>query len=163
MMNEQRLSFDVVVIGGGFAGVSAAMPLVRARKQVLLVDGARPRNRFTHASHGFLGQDGVSPFAIRATALAQLARYPGFSIIEREVMSARPEEKGFRLALDDGRAVMAKKLILACGVTARFPKYPVFANVGARASFTAPIATVMRSIRRRSASCRQPSLVFTRR
>jgi thioredoxin reductase len=122
MMNERKLSFDVVVIGGGFAGVSAVMPLVRARRRVLLVDGAKPRNRFTRASHGFLGLDGVSPIEIRATALAQLARYPGFSIIEREVMSARQEEKAFRLTLDDGRIVMAIKLILACGVTDTLPE-----------------------------------------
>ncbi|MBP2448784.1 thioredoxin reductase [Rhizobium leguminosarum] len=55
------MSFDVIIIGGNFAGLSAAMQLARARRRVLLVDAGAPRNRFSQASHGFLGQDGQTP------------------------------------------------------------------------------------------------------
>ena len=59
--------YDVIVVGGSFAGLSAAMQLARARRRLLLVDAGKPRNRFAAASHGFLGQDGVPPADIGPT------------------------------------------------------------------------------------------------
>ena len=70
------MSYDVIVIGGSFAGQSAAMQLARARRKVLVVDGGKPRNRFAETSHGFLGQDGRTPAAIIDEASRQLAAYP---------------------------------------------------------------------------------------
>lgn len=124
MMSEQQFDADVAVVGGGFAGVSAAMPLVRARRRVLLIDGGKPRNRFTHASHGFLGQDGAAPAEIRATALAQLSRYPGFRFQEGEAVSVLADEGGFLMVLGDGSHVRAQRLVIACGVTDTLPDIP---------------------------------------
>ena len=67
---------DAVVVGGSFAGLSAAMQLARARRRIVVVDAGRPRNRFAAASHGFLGQDGRAPADIVQTARAQVLAYP---------------------------------------------------------------------------------------
>jgi len=69
-------TYEAVVVGGSFAGLSAAMQLGRARRRVLVVDAGLPRNRFADASHGFLGQDGRTPAEILETARAQVLAYP---------------------------------------------------------------------------------------
>lgn len=76
MPNDFNDLHDVVIVGGSFAGLSAAMQLARARRRVLVVDTGLPRNRFAHAAHGFLGQDGRTPEEILETACAQLRAYP---------------------------------------------------------------------------------------
>ena len=70
------MTHDVIVIGGSYAGLSAAMQLARARKRVLVIDAGLPRNRFAHEGHGFFGQDGRPPFDILLDARGQLAAYP---------------------------------------------------------------------------------------
>ena len=112
---------DVIIVGGSFAGLSAAMQLVRARKRVLLIDAGQSRNRFSPASHGFLGQDGVAPADIRRTALSQLARYPSFTLCEGEATAAARSDAGFDLQLADGRSVFGRRLILAVGVRDELP------------------------------------------
>ena len=113
---------DVIIVGGSFAGLSAALQLVRARKHVLLIDAGAPRNRFAPASHGFLGQDGSAPAQIVGIALAQLRRYPTFIKIDGEAMSAAPGERGFEVELSDGRCVQGKRLVLAIGVRDQLPE-----------------------------------------
>lgn len=68
--------FDAIIIGGSYAGLSAAMALGRSRRRVLLLDTGRPCNRQTPHSHNFLTQDGATPAALRAQALAQALNYP---------------------------------------------------------------------------------------
>ncbi|WP_210049729.1 NAD(P)/FAD-dependent oxidoreductase [Neorhizobium petrolearium] len=116
------MDFDVIVIGGSFAGLSAAMQLVRARRRMLLIDAGKPRNRFAEASHGFLGQDGAPPAAIRQTALMQLRRYPAFSEITGVARAAERSTGGFRVTLEDGRTYRARRLILAIGVEDILPE-----------------------------------------
>ncbi|SMD14033.1 NAD(P)/FAD-dependent oxidoreductase [Rhizobium sp. RU36D] len=116
------MEFDVVIVGGSFAGLSAAMQLVRGRRRVLVVDAAKPRNRFAHASHGFLGQDGRPPAMIRQTGIDQLQRYPGFELRQDEVLSAEPLDKGFSVALASGDRVTGARLILAGGVKDSLPE-----------------------------------------
>ena len=113
--------YEVIVVGGSFAGLSAAMQLARARRRVLLVDAGRPRNRFAAASHGFLGQDGAAPADIMRLGLTQLAAYPTVDFVHAEALAAATEERGFSLALSDGAAVQARKLVLATGVTDDLP------------------------------------------
>lgn len=91
------MTFDVVIVGGSFAGQAAALQLGLARRRVLLVDTGRPRNRFAAASHGFLGQDGVPPADIMATAAAQLAAYSSVERMDGEVTDAAAAEPGFRI------------------------------------------------------------------
>ena len=115
---------DVLVIGGSFAGLSAAMQLARARRRVLIVDAGRPRNRFTHASQGFLGQDGRSPDAILETARSQVLAYPTASFSRDEATHAAPVGDGFQVALASGEAVRARRLVLAIGVIDDLPDIP---------------------------------------
>lgn len=113
--------YDAIVVGGSFAGLSAAMQLVRARRPVLMVDAGQPRNRFSAAAHGFLGQDGIAPAEIRRIALAQLQAYPSFELVTGLATNAVKVEDLFQVALDDGRTVLGKRLILAIGVTDELP------------------------------------------
>lgn len=118
------MKYDAVVVGGSFAGLSAAMQLTRTRRNILLIDAARPRNRFAEASHGFLGQDGVAPSEIRRRALEQLSHYPNFTLLEGEAESAKRCLGGFKVGLADGRLVEAQVLVLAVGVTDALPLIP---------------------------------------
>lgn len=113
--------YDVIVVGGSFAGLSAGMMLARARRRLLLVDAGKPRNRFAAASHAFLGQDGAAPAAIMREGLTQLARYPTVDFVHAEALSAALDEQGAALTLSDGAAVRARKLILATGVADDLP------------------------------------------
>jgi thioredoxin reductase len=113
--------YHVIVVGGSFAGLSAAMQLARARRRILLVDAGKPRNRFARASHGFLGQDGVAPAKIRREGLTQLARYPTFAFLHATALYASSGNDSFALTLSNGAEVRARKLILATGVTDVLP------------------------------------------
>jgi thioredoxin reductase len=116
--------YDVVVVGGSFAGWAAALQLGRARRRVLVVDAGRPRNRFTHASHGFLGQDGRAPGAIVATARAEVLAYPTAAHLADEVTHARASGDGFELDLASGSTLAASRLVLATGVVDELPEVP---------------------------------------
>ncbi|WP_248798247.1 NAD(P)/FAD-dependent oxidoreductase [Pseudomonas sp. MWU13-2105] len=118
------MSHFVVVVGASFAGLSAAMQLARARQRVLLIDSGRPRNRFAATAHGFLGQDGQPPQAIRDEALRQLLRYPTVEFVQGEVVSARQVDAGFAVMLADGREERAARLILATGLRDELPAIP---------------------------------------
>jgi thioredoxin reductase len=114
-------AFDAVVVGGSFAGLAAAMQLARARRRVLVVDAGRPRNRFAHASHGFLGQDGRAPVAIVEAARAEVLAYPTAAFRADEVTHARDDDGEFALALASGTTVRASRLVLATGVVDELP------------------------------------------
>ena len=118
------MQFDVIVVGASFAGASAAMQLVRARRKVLMVDAGEPRNRFAAASHGFLGQDGVAPHVIMATAIEQLLAYPSFELVVAHAEHAATLDEGVGITLEDGRTFTASRLILATGVRDELPAIP---------------------------------------
>lgn len=118
------MQYDVIIVGGSFAGLSAALQLARARRQVLLVDAARPRNRYAAHAHGFLGQDGVPPQEIVARAREQLARYPTVAFLDGEALQAAPVDGGFELVLAAGQRVRGARLILATGMRDELPSLP---------------------------------------
>lgn len=118
------MTHDVIVVGGSYAGLSAAIQLARSRKRVLVVDAGAPRNRFAHEGHGFFGQDGRPPFAILHDARAQLADYPTVAFVDGEAIAARPTERGFAVTLADGREEQAARLVLATGVRDELPAIP---------------------------------------
>ena len=118
------MDFDIIIVGGSFAGQSAALQLGRARRRVLLIDGGQPRNRFAHTSHGFLGQDGQTPSAIMETAKDQLAGYKTVEQREGQAVDAAAIEQGFRISLASGGEVTASRIILATGVRDHLPDLP---------------------------------------
>ncbi len=81
------MRYDVIVIGGSYAGMAAALQLLRAHRSVLVIDAGMRRNRFASHSHGFLGQDGVTPENIVANARRQLEAYPTLSWIEGKAVA----------------------------------------------------------------------------
>jgi len=117
------MTYDVIIIGGSFAGLSAAMQLGRARRRVLLLDGGLPRNRFADASHGFLGQDGKAPAEIVREAGRQVLAYPTVEILHREALSAASDGDGFTVIYAGGD-VRGRRVILATGVVDHLPEVP---------------------------------------
>ena len=116
------MSHDAIVVGGSFAGLSAAMQLARARRRVLVVDAGLPRNRFAEAAHGFLGQDGRPPASIMAEAARQLAAYPTVRQLGGEAVGVRREDDGsFTVQLADGGEERTRRLVLATGVSDELP------------------------------------------
>lgn len=118
------MQYDVIVVGASFAGASAAMQLVRARRTVLMIDAGQPRNRFSEASHGFLGQDGTPPHKIMAIAVEQLMAYPSFELVVAYAEQASADTDGASVTLEDGRHFRARRLILATGVRDELPAIP---------------------------------------
>ncbi|AYQ42596.1 thioredoxin reductase [Burkholderia aenigmatica] len=120
---------EVIVIGGSFAGLSAAMQLARARRRVLVIDAGRPRNRFAAHAHGFFGQDGKPPAQIVDEAAAQLAAYPTVQRIAGDVRTAERDAHGrFHVTLADGSRASADRLILATGIRDELPALPGLAE-----------------------------------
>jgi len=118
---NMHMPYDAIIVGGSFAGLSAAMQLARARRRILLVDAGRPRNRFARSAHGFLGQDGKPPHEIIREGIRQLAVYPTVDFVRGEAVKARKAESGFVVALADGREELASRLVLATGVRDELP------------------------------------------
>jgi len=111
------MKHDVVIVGGSFAGLSAALQLARARRRILVVDSGQPRNRFAQLLHGFFGQDGKPPSTILATARAQLLSYPTVRFAEALAKHAGRTDHQFTVELDGGEIHTASRLILATGIT----------------------------------------------
>ena len=122
-------AYDVVVVGGSWAGLAAAMQLGRARQRVLVVDAGQPRNRFARSSHGFLGQDGRSPAEILDTFRAQVLAYPTVQLHVGEVKEARTsDDDAFVVDLSSGDSLRTSRLILATGVVDELPSIPGLAE-----------------------------------
>lgn len=119
--HHQPDRFDAVIVGGSYAGLSAALQLARARRRILVIDGGQRRNRYAAASHGFLGQDGRAPGAIVAEAREQLLAYPTVHWRDGTAASASRRADGFAIGTDDGGTIAAARLVLATGVVDELP------------------------------------------
>lgn len=128
---------DVIVIGGSYAGIAAAMPLARARRRVLVIDAGRRRNRFAHASHGLLGQDGVGPAVVAARGKAEVLAYPTVTWRDEEATAARREDGAFVVTTASGEH-RARRLVLATGVVDELPSVPGLRNRWGRTVFHCP-------------------------
>ena len=117
-MEEQI--YDVVVVGGGAAGLSAALVLGRARRRVAVIDAGKPRNAPAAHVQGFLSRDGMPPAELLAAARAEILGY-GVEIINDRVVEIT---EGFTLSLADSRAVTARRLLLAAGAVDQLPDIP---------------------------------------
>jgi thioredoxin reductase len=128
MRMTDQAPYDVLIIGGGPAGLSAALNLGRSLMRVLVVDADRPRNAATLQSHGFLTRDGVPPHELRRLARTELAAYPNIEIRSRNrVFALRTEDAGF--TADVGRreptaSVTARAVLLATGLRETLPDVP---------------------------------------
>ena len=135
-------NIDIAVVGGSYAGLSAAMQLARARRKVLVVDAGQRRNRFVDAagetSHGFLTQDGRAPAEIAADAREQLMNYPSVEWMHGTADDARVASDGrleFRVGTD---TISAGRLIIATGVRDELPPVPGLAERWGRSVFHCP-------------------------
>jgi thioredoxin reductase len=125
---KNQHAFDVVVIGGSYAGLSAAMSLGRALRRVLVLDSGRPCNRMTPHSHNFLTQDGATPASLSAQARAQVLAYPTVELMEEAALMATGSDGDFTITTENGRVVQASKLLFATGVRDLLPARPGFAE-----------------------------------
>lgn len=119
---------DVIIIGGSFAGLAAALQLGRARRKVSVLDTGLPRNRFAGHSHGLLGHDHKPPLDILAEARRQLTRYPSVRLITSRAESVSGVIDDFQVLTADGETLRARRLILSYGVVDRMPEVPGFAE-----------------------------------
>jgi thioredoxin reductase len=108
--------YDVIIVGGGPAGHSAALLLGRCRRRVLVCDSGQYRNAASRALHGFLSRDGIDPTDARRIACEQLRRYETVELRHVEVADAARLGDRFEIALPDGTRLTARKLLLATGV-----------------------------------------------
>ncbi|WP_299954345.1 NAD(P)/FAD-dependent oxidoreductase [uncultured Modestobacter sp.] len=115
--------YDVVVIGGGAAGLSGALALSRARRSVLVVDGGAPRNAPAAAAHNYLGREGVPPRELLAIGRGEVAGYGG-QFVDGEAASAAAVDGGFRVQLADGRSVHGRRLLVTTGLVDELPDVP---------------------------------------
>jgi thioredoxin reductase len=119
---------DVIVIGGSFAGLAAALQLGRTRRKAIVLDTGLPRNRYAAHSHGLLGHDNRPPGEILALAREQLRAYPNVTVVNARAMRASGALDDFSVALDNGEALKARRLVLSYGRTDHFPDLPGFAE-----------------------------------
>jgi thioredoxin reductase len=122
------MRFDALIVGGSFAGLSAAMYIARARRTVCVIDVGLPRNRFAGRSHGFFSRDGSEPGALLATARAQVAAYPTVTMIYGRATQAAGAAGEFGLTLATGEALQGARLVLAFGVSDELPSIPGLAE-----------------------------------
>lgn len=137
---EQK-SFDVIVIGGGSAGLSAALMLGRARRKVLVIDSGTPRNRFAHKMHGVLGRDGTSPAALLSDGRPEVEKYGGV-IATGEVTEAAKIDGGFDIVFrnsdDELTRVAARRVIVATGLSDNLLDIPGLAESWGRGTAVCP-------------------------
>jgi thioredoxin reductase len=134
-----QTSWDVIIAGGGSAGLSAALMLGRMRRHVLVVDAGEPRNRFAGHMHGVLGRDHTSPLDLLAAGRADLARYQTVAFADGEVAEASAlEGGGFSVTLADGAQHETKRMLLATGLRDELPEVRGLTEQWGRGAFLCP-------------------------
>ncbi len=114
--------WDTVIIGGGPAGLAAALVLGRCCRRVLVCDDGKPRNQASKALHGFLTRDGIPPAEFLNLARRELQRYENVHLLNREVTDVTRESKNmFRVSIDDDRTELTRKVLIATGVVDQLP------------------------------------------
>jgi thioredoxin reductase len=120
VIDELMDGYDVVVVGGGAAGLNGALMLARSRRSVVVVDAGAPRNRPAAGVHGLLGHDGIPPSELIERGRAEVRRYGG-QVVAGEVTTAARDGDRFVLALADGRSTRARRLLVASGLVDELP------------------------------------------
>jgi thioredoxin reductase len=133
-----QADLDCIVVGGGAAGLSAALVLGRARRSTLLVDAGEPSNGIAEGIGGLLGQDGRPPADLYAQGRDELSKYPSVEVRAGEAIDAERANGSFRVGLADGSHVTASRLLLATGMEYRPPEVPGIAERWGRSAFHCP-------------------------
>ena len=120
MADELNNSYDVVVVGGGAAGLNGALMLARARRSVVVIDAGRPRNAPAEGVHGLLAREGMPPGELLEHGRAEVRGYGG-QVVSGEVTGAVREDDGFTLELADGRTVRSRRLLVTTGLADEIP------------------------------------------
>ncbi|MBM4522245.1 FAD-dependent oxidoreductase [Rhodococcus hoagii] len=123
-VSEQHSNgYDVVVVGGGAAGLEGALMLARSRRSVLVIDAGEPRNAPAEGVHGFLSRDGIAPADLTRLGADEVRRYGG-EIADGAVSDIRRVDDGFSVVLADGRSVDARRVLVTTGLTDELPDVP---------------------------------------
>jgi len=125
---KNKIIFDVVIVGGSYSGLAAAMALGRALRNVLIIDSEKPCNRQTPHSHNFLTQDGNTPRQISETAKLQVQKYETVSFYKGVATNASKKDFGFAVETDSGEIFNAKKIIFATGLKDIFSEIEGFSE-----------------------------------
>jgi thioredoxin reductase len=129
---------DCVIVGGGPAGLSAALMLGRCRRRVVLCDTGQPRNAPSQAMHGFLSRDGISPLDLLRIGREQLGTYPSVEIRQLEVLDLKRVDEHFESVLADGTTLLSRTALLATGVKDDLPKLDGISTLYGRSVFHCP-------------------------
>jgi len=132
------VTYDCIVVGGGPAGLSAALMLGRCRRRVLVCDVGEPRNRWSHAVHGFLTRDGLPPGDFLRFAREDLRPYDTVEIRSARVVDAARDHRGFEVRCEDGTRLRTRKLLLATGVVDELPDIAGLAELYGRSVHHCP-------------------------
>ena len=119
---------DVIIIGGSYSGLAAAMALGRSLRNVLIIDSGLPCNRQTPYSHNFLTQDGTAPKTIADLARKQVLQYPTIQFYEGVVVDATRTSLGYEVVTGEGKKFMSRKLLFATGIKDILPDIPGLAE-----------------------------------
>lgn len=138
MVIDEYPAIDVAIVGGGPAGLSAALVLGRCRRRVLLFDSGRPRNYVSHELHGFLTRDCTDPAELRALGREQLRRYGTVEIRDLAVKDAAIRANCFEVAVETGERVLVRKLLLATGMRDEVPGIAGFSELYGVSAFHCP-------------------------
>lgn len=127
MSDQLNRDYDVVVVGGGAAGLNGALMLARSRRSVAVVDAGAPRNAPAAGVHGLLGREGTPPAELLERGRAEVRSYGGH-VVTAEVAAIVPADDGFCVTLADGRSVRARRLLVATGLVDELPELPGLAD-----------------------------------
>ncbi|WP_258726898.1 NAD(P)/FAD-dependent oxidoreductase [Cellulomonas sp. NS3] len=119
--------YDVVVVGGGPAGLSAALVLARSLRRVVVVDAGEPRNAAAHGAHGVLGREGIAPLDLLDAGRREVRAYGG-EVVAGRAATAGPTADGLVVRLDDGRVLRGRRLLVTSGVADELPDVPGLAE-----------------------------------
>ncbi|HEX3392977.1 MAG TPA: NAD(P)/FAD-dependent oxidoreductase [Acidimicrobiales bacterium] len=122
-MDELMASYDVIVIGGGAAGLNGALMLARSRRAVAVIDSGQPRNAPADGVHGLLGHDGLPPLELLERGRNEVRSYGGH-VVDGEVSSAARADDGFTVTLSDGRTALTRRLLVTTGLVDELPDVP---------------------------------------
>ena len=137
-MSDNGTSYECVIVGGGAAGLSAALVLGRARRRVLVLDAGEQSNRPAHGIGGLLGHDGLAPADLYARGHAELAAYPSVEVRDARVTGGSRRDGAFALATADGGEVRAARVLLAMGMDDATPSLPGVAELWGGTVFHCP-------------------------